>query len=132
MNTIPYGDITLPNNFENEYRSIDCECASCLYQAGKLAISDVLAAVIQNELSETEKRAVKLYWFERQRVSKIAQSAGISSDAVRKTLKRAEKKIYQSLKYVVLYNNIIGKENKLPDNFRFKIVSCIDGKELIS
>lgn len=132
MNTIPYGDITLPDTNENEFRNIDCECASCLYQAGKLAISDVLAAVIQNELSETEKRAVNLYWFERQRVSKIAQSAGISSDAVRKTLKRAEKKIYQSLKYVVLYNSIIGKEDKLPDNFRFKIVRCIDGKELIA
>ena len=132
MHTTSYGDIRLPDTAKNEFRNIDCECAACLYEAGKLAVGDVLAAVIKNELSETEQRAVRLYWFERQRMSRIASATGVSADAVRKTLKRAEKKIYQSLKYVVLYDEIIGSEDKLPENFRFKIISCIDGKELIA
>lgn len=132
MHTVSYGDVLVSDTSENEFRSIDCECSACLYEAGRLALSDALAAVIRNELTQTEQTAIRLHWFERQRISRIAAVTGVSDDAVRKTVKRAEKKIYQSLKYVVLYNELIGKEDKLPDDFRFKIVRCIDGKELIA
>lgn len=132
MHTVSYGDIRLPDVAPNEFRSIDCECSSCLYEAGKLAVDDALAAVIRNELSETEQTAIRLYWFERKKVSHIALITGVSDDAVRKALKRAEKKIYQCLKYVILYDELIGRQDKLPENFRFKIISCIDGKELIA
>lgn len=132
MNTVTYGDIRLPDISDDDFRVIDCGCADCLYQAGKLAVDDALAAVIRNELTETERTAIRLYWFERIKISRIAVITGVCADTVRKTLKRAEKKIYQSLKYVVLYDELIGKQDKLPENFRFKIVSCIDGKELIA
>lgn len=132
MNTVAYGDIRLPDNSADDYRHIDCECASCLYEAGKLAVDDALAAVIRNELTQTEQTAVRLYWFERKKMSQIALITGVSDDAVRKALKRAEKKIYQCLKYVILYDELIGSQDRLPEDFRFKIISCIDGKELIS
>lgn len=132
MNTISYGDIRLPDTVSDDFREVDCECAACLYQAGKLAVSDALAAIIRNELTENEQTAIRLYWFERNKIPRIALLTGVSADSVRKTLKRAEKKIYQNLKYVVLYDELIGKQDRLPDNFRFKIISCVDGKELIS
>ena len=129
---VSYGDFRLPDVQNDDFRAIDCECASCLYKAGMLAVSDVLAAVINNELSDTERTAVQRYWFSGERISRIAASAGISDDAVRKSLKRAHKKIYTSLKYVVLYNSVIGSEDKLPEDFGFKIIRKTDGKELIS
>lgn len=132
MDIISYGDFRIPDTVSNDFRSVDCECASCLYNAGKLALSDALAAVINNELTETERITVQKYWFDGEKISHIAAFSGISADAVRKSLKRAQKKIYTSLKYVVLYNSIIGSNDKLPENFGFKIVRCIDGKELIS
>lgn len=132
MHTVSYGDVRLPDTASDDFRKIDCECASCLYEAGRLALDDALAAVIKNELTETEQKAIHLYWFEHQRISKIAAFTGVSDDAVRKTIRRAEKKIYNSLKYVVLYDELVGREDKLPDDFRFKIIRCIDGKELIA
>lgn len=132
MHTVSYGDVKLADTAVNDFRSIDCECSSCLYEAGRLALEDALAAVIRNELTETERIAIRLYWFERQKIAWIAAFTGVSDDSVRKTLKRAQKKIYQSLKYVVLYDELIGRQDKLPENFRFKIISCIDGKELIA
>lgn len=132
MDTVSYGDIRLSDSASDDFRQIDCECAACLYEAGKLAVDDVLAAIINNELTETERETVNRYWFEREKISHIAADNGISDDSVRKSLKRAQKKIYASLKYVVLYNTVIGKEDRLPENFGFKIIRCIDGKELIA
>ncbi len=132
MEIISYGNFKVADESSEAFSRIDSECAVCLYKAGKLAVEDVLAYVIKNELTETEQKAVKLYWFEGQKTSRIAAAAGISGDAVRKTLKRAEKKIYTYLKYVVLYNECIGSGKELPERFRFKIVRCIDGKELIA
>ncbi len=132
METISYGDFRISDSSASDLRQIDCECAACLYEAGKLAVEDVLAAIINNELTETEKEAVNRYWFEREKISHIAAVNGVSDDSVRKSLKRAQKKIYAGLKYVVLYNSVIGSEDRLPENFRFKIIRCIDGRELIS
>lgn len=132
MDTVSYGDFRLPDVKNDDLKRIDCECASCLYEAGRLAIEDALAAVINNELTQTEKSVIKLYWFEKQKISRIAALSGVSDDSVRKSLKRAQKKIYTCLKYVVLYNSLIGSEDKLPENFGFKIIRCVDGKELIS
>ncbi len=131
MDIVSYGEFLLPDVQNNDFRSIDCDCAACLYDAGKLALSDVLAAVINNELTETERCVIQKYWFNGEKISRIAAFFGISPDAVRKSLKRAQKKIYASLKYVVLYNSVIGSNDKLPENFGFKIVRCVDGKELI-
>ena len=132
MDIVSYGDFRLADTVNNDYRSVDCECESCLYEAGRLAVSSVLTAVINNELTETERTVIQKYWFNREKIAHIASIAGVSDDSVRKSLKRAQKKIYASLKYVVMFNSIIGSNDKLPEDFKFKIVRCIDGKELIS
>ena len=133
MRSVCYGEITLADEKSSaELRQVDCECAQCLYDAGKITAQDALAAVIENELTEAEKDAVRLYWFSKMKISKIAEKRGVSYDYVRRLLKRAEKKIYTSLKYVVLYNYMICGSTRLPSDFHFKIIDCIDGRELVS
>jgi DNA-directed RNA polymerase specialized sigma subunit len=111
---------------------IDSECAECLQQAAKLAVSKVLAAVIKNELTDNERTVIQLHWFEGYKNSLIAEMLNVSPKKVRSVLKAAETKIYESMKYVVLYDNLVGCDDELPADFHFKIISCINGKELIS
>lgn len=120
-----------PNALE-EIRKIDRECASCLYSAGLLAENEVLAAVIKNELNPTERLVLNQYWFGGNSFNSIAQSYGLPKETVRRTSERAKEKIYESMKYVVLYNYLLDGRNPLPKDFRFKIIRCIDGKELVS
>lgn len=113
-------------------REIDCECAQCLYEAGKLTTGDVLHAVIENELTPAERFGVEQYWFGGSSVAAIAEAMNTSRDNVRHILKRAQKKIYANMKYVVLYDYMLDGKKTLPEDFHFKIINCIDGKELIS
>lgn len=113
-------------------REIDCECAQCLYEAGKLTTGDVLHAVIENELTPAERFSVEQYWFGGSSVAAIAEAMNTSRDNVRHILKRAQKKIYANMKYVVLYDYMLDGKKTLPEDFHFKIINCIDGKELIS
>ena len=113
-------------------REIDCECAQCLYEAGKLTTGDVLNAVIENELTPAERFTVERYWFGGSSVAAIAEVMNTSRDNVRHILKRAQKKIYANMKYVVLYDYMLDGKKTLPEDFHFKIINCIDGKELIS
>lgn len=132
MDIVSYGDFRVADTVNNDFRYVDCECESCLYEAGKIAVASVLAVIINNELTDTERAVIQKYWFNREKIAHIASFAGVSDDCVRKSLKRAQKKIYASLKYVVMFNSLIGSNDKLPDDFKFKIVRCVDGKELIS
>lgn len=113
-------------------RQVDCECAQCLYEAGKLSTGDVLHAVIENELTQAERFTVEHYWFGGSSVSSIAEAMQTSGDNVRHILKRAQKKIYANMKYVVLYDYMLDGKKPLPEDFHFKIINCIDGKELVS
>ena len=115
-----------------ELRRIDRECASCLYKAGLLSEKDVLAAVIENELSDTERKIIKQYWFCGNTYNSIAQAYGIPRETVRRASENAGKKIYNSMKYVVLYNYLLDGRHSLPGSFGFKIIRCIDGKELVA
>ena len=134
MNSVTsYGSITLADEEqEKELKKIDNDCAECLYEAAKRATDDILAAVIENELTETERDAVKMYWFNNMKASAIAALCGTSAQNVRRIVKRAEKKIYTSMKYVVMYNFIVSGRDELPKDFHFKIINCVNGKELIS
>lgn len=129
--TIYYGDFRLSDE-KNSIFHIDCECAECKCSVAKIAVKDVLSAIIKNELTDVERIVVQLYWFDGHKKSKIAKILSVTPDAVRKSLKRAEKKIYNSLKYVVLYNSLIDSDDEIPNDFDFKIIICINGKELIS
>ncbi len=118
-------DVSTINEVEND-------CAQCLYEAGMLAEKDVLEAVITNELSDSEKIVVKLHWFEGFSLNQIAFHYGFSREAVRRIAERAKQKIYNSMKYVILYDELLDGRNPVPENFHFKIIRCIDGKELVS
>lgn len=128
-----YAEITFPDERASEaFRVVDCDCSHCLYEAAKIATGETLAAVIQNELTDSERDALKHYWFDGMKISKIAELSGVSYDYIRRVLKTAEKKIYASLKYVVLHDYMLNSKATLPEEFHFKIVNCINGKELIS
>ena len=131
MNPIYYGDFRI-SDAKDSILHIDSECAACRHKAMQIAVADVLAAVIKNELTEVEKTVIQLHWFDGYKKSRIASILSVTPNSIRKALKIAEKKIYASLKYVVLYDNLVGCDDELPTDFHFKIVSCINGKELIS
>lgn len=133
MRSVCYGEITAADKKSaSMFRKVDYECAQCLYEAGKIATYDVLDAVIENELTPSERDAVRMYWFKNMKISKIAELSGTTYDYIRRVLKRAEKKIYTSLKYVVLHDYMICGKTDAPENFHFKIINCVDGRELIS
>ncbi len=132
MNDVSYGEFNFADEKSgNELMCIDNDCAACLYEAGRIATSDVLAAVIENELTPTEKKAVKLYWFKRMKISKIALETGVSETSVRKSLARAQNRIRKIMKYIVLYDEMLCGKECLPKDFNIKIVRYDDGKELI-
>lgn len=131
-NTTFYGAVTLPDTHSlNAMQSIDLECSSCLREAAKLASGDVLDAVISNELTENERLAVKLRWYKNQTPKQIAAVTGTDAQNIRNILKRAQKKIYASMKYVVLYNQLVCGHDA-PADFHFKIIDPASGKELLS
>lgn len=119
-------------NAAADLRKIDNDCSSCMYEAAMLTEKDVLEAVITNELNEFEQLVVRLHWFSDFSYNRIAGLYGVSKETVRRYAEKAKEKIYTSMKYVVLYDTLIDGRQPVPDDFHFKIVRCIDGKELIS
>lgn len=131
-NTTFYGAVTLADTHSlNALQSIDLECSSCLHEAARLASADVLNAVISNELTPNEQRAVKLRWYNNMTPKQIAAQTGSDAQNIRNILKRAQRKIYSSMKYVVLYNQLVCGHDA-PSDFRFKIIDPSSGKELLS
>lgn len=131
MRSMSYGNISVAECDEHDGISYGNNgCASCLYEAGRLSALDVLTAVIDNELSETERTAVRLYWFRKMKIRQIAEFAGVAESNIRKTLGRAYKRIGSIMKYIVLYNEMLDGRTKLPEDFAIKIIRSNDGKEL--
>ena len=75
MKTVTGCDFSMAEdkNSERALRRVDMECEICLYEAGKLAVEEILMYVIENELDEKEKTAVKLKWFNGMKTSLIAK-----------------------------------------------------------
>lgn len=119
-------------NASSNLRKIDNCCAACLYEAGKLASREVLDAVISNELTDSEQKVLKMHWFGGFSLNDIAQTYGLSRESVRRTEARAKNKIYMSMKYIILYDELLDGKKSVPKDFNFKIIRCIDGKELVS
>lgn len=133
MRSMSYGNISVAECDEHDGISyVNNGCASCLYQAGRLSALDVLTAVIDNELSETEKTAVRLYWFRQMKIKQIAEISGVTEANIRKTLDRAYKRIGSIMKYIMLYNEMLDGRKRMPEDFRIKIIRCNDGKELFA
>lgn len=116
----------------SEMREVDNECASCLYKAAMLTEKDVLEAVITNELTETEQTVIKLHWYKGMSLSQIGSIFGLPRENVRRISERAKNKIYTCMKYIILYDELIDGRKPIPKDFHFKIIRCVDGKELVS
>ena len=71
----------------------------------------LLEHAIENELSPSEKGAVRDRWYDSMSVGEIASKRGISSAAVSVTLKRAQEKLYRVLHYAVRYQNDVAAES---------------------
>lgn len=125
-----YGTITMADmGKDDELSCTENDCAGCLYQAARLSLYDVLNAVINNELSETEKRIIELHWFGNMSVKSIAAASGLSLAGIRKSLNRAHKKIEAILKYIVLYNEMLDGSKSVPRVQDIKISIVKNGKE---
>lgn len=74
----------------------------------------LLEKAIENELTETERDAVRKHWFDFESVTAIAQGKGINPSAVKRTLERAQDKLEKVLRYVVFYQNEQKNENIVP------------------
>ena len=94
MSDKSYGITECMGYTQKDFCMIDNECASCLYEAGKIAQKDILGAVIANELSQDEQLLVRLHWFRGFSLNRISADFGIPRETVRRTVERAKKKIY--------------------------------------
>lgn len=77
-------------------------------------MSVLLEYAIENELSETEKIAVRDMWYDSLSVAEISSKRGISRSAVSVTLKRAQDKLRHVLGYAVKYQRGITDETAVP------------------
>lgn len=77
-------------------------------------MSVLLEQAIENELSETERNAVRDCWYESMSVAEISSKRGISTSAVSVTLKRAQDKLCRVLGYAVKYQRGITDETAVP------------------
>ena len=131
MNCLSYGTFDIADiRKDDELFCIENDCAACLYQAGRLSMIDVLTTVINNELSETEKRIIDMHWFRNMTVRHISAVSGISLTSIRKTLNRAHKKIETVMKYIVLYNEMLDGRKEIPQMKNIQISVHNNGKEL--
>lgn len=58
-----------------------------------------LRLVIQGELTELQRQTLIAYYFEDRSLAQIAEERGVEKSTVWRTLKRAEKKLRQFMKY---------------------------------
>lgn len=58
--------------------------------------------IIQEELTPPQRQVLERYWFDGEKLAQIARELGQNRSSVSRTLRRAQKNIYGSLKYAVL------------------------------
>ncbi len=66
-----------------------------------ISIYDVVNSVIENDLSEAERSAITLHFFEGYSITNIAREMNTSYSNVHAAIKRAEKKIRLVLKHII-------------------------------
>lgn len=92
-----------------------CETpAEYAWRKREVDMANLLELAIENELTQTEREVVKLYWYDSETVTSIANKKGINPSAVGRTLSRAKEKLENVLKYAVLYQNDMNNEEVIP------------------
>ena len=115
--------VAFPSKEEMKTAQLVC-CGRCCTQCESPAeyawrkrevdMASLLELAIENELTPTEREVVKLYWYDSETVTSIANRKGINPSAVNRTLLRANEKLENVLKYAVLYQNELNNENVVP------------------
>lgn len=59
----------------------------------------ILLNIIKNDLTARQKKIIMLYYFKEQTIPEIAQSQGISHQAVSALISRARKRIFRYMQY---------------------------------
>lgn len=92
-----------------------CETpAAYAWRKRDVDLSLLLEKAIENELSDTEKRVVREYWYNSKKTADIALENGISLSAVSASLERAREKLHRVLRYTVMYQHCIADESIVP------------------
>ncbi len=65
-------------------------------------LAQALDVIIQEELTPPQRQVLERYWFDGEKLAQIARELGQNRSSVSRTLRRAQKNIYGSLKYAVL------------------------------
>lgn len=83
-------------------RQIEEDCSGCGKR--RLKLTELINIAIRDELTEAERKAVELFWFKGLKVSETARYLGVSCATITKTLDRAKLRLFNALKYAVLYS----------------------------
>lgn len=74
----------------------------------------LLEQAIQQELTDSERTAIMLHWFDGVSVTEISQQKGVNPSAVKRTLDRAQEKLEKALSYAVCYEQNIISQSIIP------------------
>lgn len=114
---------SFPDKEEIKAAQLACcgrHCSACeapaeyAWRKREVDMSLLLEKAIRNELTETERAAVVMYWFDGETVTAISQKREVSPAAVKKTLDRAQEKLEKVLSYAVCYQQNIMSESIIP------------------
>lgn len=95
-------------------------CSACetpaeyAWRKREVDMSLILEKAIKQELTETEREVVVAYWYDGNAQKEIAEKRGISPEAVKGTLNRAQKKLERVLGYAVFYQQNVISESIVP------------------
>lgn len=93
----------------------ECETpAEYAWRKREVDMSLLLEKAIRNELTDAERSAVMLHWFDGESLTQISNEKGITPSAVKKTLDRANEKLEKALSYVVCYQQNVMSESVIP------------------
>lgn len=92
-----------------------CEApAEYAWRKREVDMALLLEKAIQTELTETERSAVIMHWFDGESITRISQKNEVSPAAVKHTLDRAKEKLERVLSYAVCYQQNVMKESIIP------------------
>ncbi len=80
----------------------------------KISTAKLLEEIIENRLSETQRRFIKEYWYNQKNTAQIARETGVSQANVYRTLARANETIKELLTPLVIYYNDLADVQLVP------------------
>lgn len=80
----------------------------------KVSSAKLVESIIENNLSETQRRFIKAYWYGRKNTAQIARENGVSQASVYKTLARANETIKSLMTPLVEYQRDLPGTQAVP------------------